>query len=445
MPKHPLRRIVVMLIGSVLLIVAGCSHSSNKGENQQDVPSPQVVQKKEPLVFRITWKTYSGRGEAIRKIVQAYNEQSTSKYEITLADGDEDRDTIEALLDHKTPDHADLYVLPYRYIQYFGEQGKLLNITSDFKQEQDLFYEELWNLSVLNNQVYGIPWLSHSMGLIYNQDLLEKSGVDPTEINSLERLVLALEKVERSTTAKGIGLVGANHHDITWMVNQFIYGFNSSLVNADGSKVMINNKKSKSALEFYKDVLGQHAQGSWTTDTGIEVMDYFRKGKVAFEIQSIWGVTDIWKNGNPFKVGVIPLKNVGLKAEIGPMMVALPAQIDEQKKEAGIQFMKYLISVEGQEKVLDGEYSVEHDTYYPFRIPVRKDLVHSRLFETNPLFLPFLEGLNDPSIDVPTPRWEIVKKDLYEEGLHQVMTNELTIDEFLREMETKGNDILLEP
>lgn len=445
MPKNPLNWIVVLLIGSILFILAGCSQSSNQGNPQQALPSTQDTIIKEQLVFRITWKTYSGRGDAIRKIVQAYNNLNTSKYEIILTDGDEDRDTIENLLDPKNKDQVDLYVLPYRYIKYFGEQGMLLNITEEFMQEEDLFYEELWDLSVLNNQVYGIPWLGHSMGLIYNVDLLEQSGVDPTQINSLESLVAALEKVESSTAAKGIGLVGANHHDITWMVNQFIYGFGSSLVNPEGSKVMINNKQSKAALEFYKNVLGKHAQESWTQDTGLEVMEHFREGKVAFEIQGIWGVTDIWKNGNPFEVGVIPLKNISLKAEVGPMMVALSSQIDEKKREAAFQFMRYLISVEGQEKVLDGEYSVEHDAYYPFRTPVRKDLIDSRLFENNPEFLPFLEGFHDPSIDVPTPKWDVIKKELYEDGLHKVMTEELTIDDFLQQIESKGNEVLLEP
>ncbi|ULO07698.1 extracellular solute-binding protein [Paenibacillus sp. 19GGS1-52] len=443
MPRFPLTLIVCLLIGSMPLLIAGCEHSSTEVNNLQ-VGSIQEAPKKDSLVFRITWKTYSGRGEAIRKIVQAYNDQNTSQYEVIMVDGDEDRDVIEDLLDRKNQDQVDVYVLPYRYIKYFGQQGKLLNLTQEFAQEKDLFYEELWNLSMVDKQVYGIPWLGHSMGLIYNQDLLERSGVDPKQINSLENLVSALERVESNTTAKGIGLVGANHHDITWMVNQFIYGFGSSLVNSEGSQVTINNQQSKAALEFYKNVLGKHAQANWTNDSGIEVMDQFREGKVAFEIQGIWGVTDIWKNGNPFEVGVIPLKNVSLKAEVGPMMVAVSPQVDE-KKNAAIQFMKYLISVEGQEKVLDGEYSIEHDTYYPFRTPVRKDLVHSRLFENNPVFSTFLEGFNDPSIDVPVPKWEAIKKDLYEEGLHQVMTGELKIDEFLQQMETKGNQILLEP
>jgi multiple sugar transport system substrate-binding protein len=280
------------------------------------------------------------------------------------------------------------------------------------------------------------------MCLLYNKDLLKKAEVVPGSIKSLEAFIEALEAVEEKTGARGIGLVGADSNDVSWMVNQFVYGFGSSLVSGDGKTVEFNNEKSKAALDFYKNILGKHAQPTWTGDTGEEVMKYFRNQEVAFEIQGIWGVTDIQKNGSPFEVGVISMKDIGLCAEVGPMMLAIPSGMSGEKKEEAVSFIRYMVSRDAQEQILNGEYSPEHDAYYPFRTPIRIDMSDSRIVKSNPEYGLFIEGFGNPSIDVPVPAWEAVKDDYYESGLNKVMSGEMTIDAFLVMIETEGNRIL---
>ena len=391
------------------------------------------------LTFRITWKDYSGRGEAIQKIVDTYNEDYSNGYSISMVNGDENLATIESLIESNT---RTIYLLPYRFVKHFGDKDILAVLTSEFQDSEKLFYPEVWKLGTVNGKTYGIPWLGHSMCLLYNKSLLNDAGVDAGSIDSLESLLDAIKTVEENTNAKGIGLVGADSNDVSWMVNQFIYGFGSSLVNDDGTQVVINNEQSKQALEFYKNILGEHAQPTWVNDTGGEVMAYFRDQEVAFEIQGIWGVTDILKNGAPFEVGIIALNDIGLCAEIGPMMLSIPASMNEEMKTEAVKFIHYMISKEAQEKIMYGEYSPEHDTYYPFRTPIRIDMADSQIFQSNPEYLKFIEGFEKPSIDVPVPAWQTVKDNFYETGLHQVMTGQMSIDEFLNMVETQGNEIL---
>lgn len=401
---------------------------------------PVEVEKRETIPFRITWTDYSGRGVAIKKIVDLYNQDSAHTYEIVLQSGDEVLGTIESLLSQTG--NEPVLVLPYRYVKYFGDQDILLNLTEAFKNEKELFYPELWKLGTVNEQAYGIPWLGHSICLIYNKTLMEKAGVDPTSINSLETLVKAIETVEAKTTAKGIGLVGANHNDLSWMVNQFVYGFGSELVDASGKKVALNNEKTIAAIDFYKNVLGPHAQPTWLTDTGVEVMNHFRDQEIAFEFQGVWGVTDIEKNGNPFEIGIINLEDIGLYAEVGPMMLSIPKSLSDDKQKKAIDFIEFMISKDAQEKIMDGEYNPEHDTYYPFRVPTRMDLTDSLIFKKYPQYLPFIKGFKRPSIDVPVPKWQTIKDVYYAPGLNQVMKSEVTIEDFLKTLETKGNEIL---
>jgi len=437
--KYRILFFVVLLLTSLFLVSCDKKHTDITTVNT-DITSSSATEAGSDLTFRITWKDYSGRGEAIQKIVDSYNNDYSDGVTVSMVNGNEDRTEIENLL---TGSSETIYVLPYRYVKYFSEKGYLMDLTSSFEAEEELFYPEIWDLGTVDDKAYGIPWLGHSMCLLYNKDLLNTAGVDPDSINSLDALLSAIELVEEKTDAQGIGLIGADSNDVSWMVNQFIYGFGSSLVSADGKTVTINNDESKSALDFYKNVLGEHAQSTWVDDTGVEVMSNFRNQSIAFEIQGIWGVTDIMKNGAPFEVGIIPMKDIGLNAEVGPMMLAIPENMSDEMKQEAIRFIRYMISTEAQEKIMNGEYSPEHDTYYPFRTPIRIDMVDSRIFQSYPDYMFFVEGFSNPSIDVPVPAWQIVKDEFYQPGLHQVMSGEISIDDFLERIETEGNAILV--
>lgn len=422
----------LMAAGAFFVIQQFPTFFASKGINPE---SNQV------LGLRITWKGYSGRGEAIARITETYNQENPG-WDVVLEDGDEDIEAIENLLKNSP---RTVFVLPYRFVRYFAMKGALADLTGHFADAGVLFFPQVWELGTYKSAVYGVPWIGHSMGLIYNKALLNKAGVDPASIVSLDALVEAMEKVEAATDAYGIGLVGAEGNDISWMVNQFVYGFGASLVSEDGKRVTANSVEARDAIVFYRDVLGPHAQPTWLEDTGNEVMERFLNQGVAFEIQGIWGVTDVKKNGSPFEVGVISLKDIGLCAEIGPMMLAVSSAMDAKTKEEAFRLMRYLISTDAQEQIMKGEYSPEHDMYYPFRTPIRMDMADGAIFHSRPEYMAFMKGFENPSIDVPVPKWQEVKEKIYEPGLSRVMRGELSVEEFLRTLEEEGNKLLNGP
>ncbi len=424
----------VLLSFLIATTLTACTSSIEK------VDTPPTA--KTPLYFRITWADYSGRGTAIRKIVDVFNQSNEAPYEIILVGGDEDMDHINASLAGK--EKPMIYALPYRLVKYYGENGDLMDLSAEFSTESNIFYPEIWKLGVIEDKLYGIPWVGHSICLIYNKNLIDKAGIDPKTIQSLKTLVSALALIKSKTDAYGIGLVGADHNDASWMINQFIYAYGAKLVDDTGHKVLVNTPKSEEAILFYKDTLGAYAQPSWKEDTGIEVMDYFRTGQIAFEFQGIWGVTDIDKNNNPFEIGVIPLDDIGLRPEIGPLLLSFSKHMPEDMRKTSNQFIKFMISTEAQEMIFKGEYSPEHDAYYPFRVPMRKDIAEAMTSNEYSKYLPFLSGFDNPSIDVPSSKWQIIKEQIYQTGLHKVFNSELSIQEFLNEVEATGNIILNE-
>ncbi|GAU79617.1 ABC transporter substrate-binding protein [Fusibacter sp. 3D3] len=405
-------------------------------------PIPKSEAVKTPIYFRITWTDYSGRGNAIREIVDVFNQTHNAPYEITLVGGDEDMNAIGAsLIDKNKPM---IYALPYRLVKYYGENGDLFDLSADFSTESTHFYPEIWKLGVVEDNLYGIPWVGHSICLIYNKTLLKQAGVDPKKIQSLDTLLSALENIQTKTLAYGIGLVGANHNDVSWMVNQFISAYGAKLVDDAGQKVLINDPNAEEAILFYKNNLGAYAQPSWREDTGVEVMNHFRASKIAFEFQGIWGATDIDKNDNPFEIGILPLDDIGLKPEVGPILLSVSKNMPDDMKIISNQFIQFMISTEAQEMVFKGEYSPEHDAYYPFRVPMRKDIAEAMTSTEYSKYLSFLSGFDDPSIDVPVSKWQIIKEQLYQPGLHKVFNSEMTVQDFLTEVEASGNIILNE-
>ncbi|NLI52734.1 MAG: hypothetical protein GX417_00245 [Clostridiales bacterium] len=97
-----------------------------------------------------------------------YNAMSEKDAYIQLVGGDEDSEAIRTVLATRP---ETILVLPYRHVQYFGDQGSLTDLTAAFAAEEPLFYREIWALGTANGVTYGIPWLGHSMCLLYNETL----------------------------------------------------------------------------------------------------------------------------------------------------------------------------------------------------------------------------------------------------------------------------------
>ncbi len=234
-----------------------------------------------------------------------------------------------------------------------------------------------------------------------------------------------------ATGKSALGLVGANSHDITWMVSQFIYTYGGELMDCTGEEILIGSLEAADGIDFYKNVLGNFAQEGWVEDTGVEVMEAFAAGDIAFEIQGPWGISDVWKKGFPFEVGVIPLSDIGVYSEVGPMMLSMVEGSHSNEAET---FIRYMTSIESLEKIMEGEYEPKYDAYYPFRVPLRKDMESSAFFEKYPEFLSFIEGFKLPSINTPCEAWYEIQQNVYPDVLHRIMTDEISIEEGLKEV-----------
>ncbi len=387
------------------------------------------------IAFRITWDELSSRGIAVRNIVEEYNE-SQNKFHVTMVGGNETREDYIMELEQ---DNIDVFMVPYRYIKDSAISDKFMELSDWGAENEDYFYDAIQPLTRSKNGVVGIPWIGHSMALIYNKGLIEQAGIDPESLKSMQDLLNACKQITQKTDAYGLGLVGANSHDLSWMVSQFVYSFGGSLVETDSegnqTSILINSPESAQALDFYINELGKYAQEGWQTHTGGDVMEVFADEKIAFEIQGPWGITDIWKRGNQFEVGAIPLSQLNMYSEVGPLMLSISR--NSKSIDGAKDFILYLTNKKTLEKIMDGEYDEKYQAYYPYRVPLRKDMEDSTFFKKYPEFLVFIEGYEKSSINTPTEEWEEEYKNIYEYYIHEVIIGNITISQALENIENK--------
>ena len=210
-------------------------------------------------------------------------------------------------------------------------------------------------------------------------------------------------------------------------------------------QVALNSTEGKKALEFYVKLVNEVCPPDTGNKDGGGVMADFRNQVAAMEFQGPWGITDIWKNGRPFEVSAapVPAGPAGRAADIGPYMLAITTGIKGEQLEASYQLINFLGSKKGQEMLMRGE-KAQDGNYYPFRVPIRKDMATTEYFQQNPEFIAFIEGMKYPSINSPIKEWVKISAEVYRSELNKAVLGLITPEEALKNIEERGNKILAE-
>lgn len=438
------RVISLLLVLSMIFALTACS-----SENATDKTQGQDAKTNEPVEIKmqIVWAEDSGRGMAIREILDEFEKENPGIKVKLLGGSQEEQKLLTMILSGEAPE---VIQVPYRYVQALGGQGAFVDLTKDFSKNKDNFYEQLWNLAEVDGKLYGYPWMGHTIQLVYNKTLFEKAGLTKAP-ETWEELYEYAKKltIDKDGDGKidqyGIGLVGKQHHDITWLFNMFAHQAGAKLVKEENGeyKVAINSPEGKKALEYYIKLIKECAPPDTANKAGGDVMADFRNQVTAMEFQGPWGITDIWKNGKPFEVSAapVPAGPAGRAADIGPYMLTVPVGVEGKKLEASKKLIEFLGSKKGQEMLMKGE-KADDGNYYPFRVPIRKDMEDTDYFKKHPEFLVFIEGLKYPSISTPIKEWVKVEEEVYRSQLNKAVIGEVSVEEALKNIEKLGNEIL---
>ncbi|MGB4337061.1 MAG: ABC transporter substrate-binding protein [Bacillota bacterium] len=211
------------------------------------------------------------------------------------------------------------------------------------------FYPQFLERSVVDGQVYGLPWYGDCRSLLYRKDLLAEAGVpEPTESWTWDEFLTYAKKLTKDTDGDGV-------------IDQ--YGFGTSaryasqfqmFVRQNGADFVDETKNVATAtdpavveaMQFYVDLTRKHGvtpPGATNIDLQ-EIQKMFAEGKVAMFIDASDTAVRFSKEpdlAGKLGVGLLP-HNKAHGSFAGADMVVMSSQ--SKNKEAAWKLLSWIVS-----------------------------------------------------------------------------------------------------
>lgn len=447
-----MKKIIRATLSSVvaLSLLAGCA-SADETETTGTTDTTETTEtdandsdEQTEISLQIIWDADSDRGKTIQTILDGFEEENPDIKVNLVGSSQNNQKLLTQLLSGEAPE---VMQVGYRDLQGLATEGVFYDMTDDFSDAADEYYENIFELGISEGNLYGMPWNGHAVGLVYNKDMFDAAGIDapPTTWDELYEDAKALTidtDGDGEIDQYGLGMVGKQGYDLVWNVNQFMKQGGTVFMNDDHT-VGMNTEEGIASLEYYKKLLDETAPKDSAEKDGSGVMADFRNGVTAMEFQGPWGVTDIWQNGYPFEVGsaLMPAGPAGSFADIGVTDLVIPSSVTGDELDASLRLIEYLTDKPAQEVLIRGALG-DDGNYYPFRVPLRKDMADTEYLVEHPELNVFIEGLATPCISPLDANWTQVENEVLASEYSSVVIGAETPAEALQVIEEKGNEIL---
>jgi multiple sugar transport system substrate-binding protein len=441
-----IKKFGILVLAGAMTFVSACSSKPDSSSPDAAAPADNTG-KVTNISMQIAWASDSGRGKAIREILDEFEKKNADVKVEMLGGVQYGSKLLTQILSGKAPE---VLQVNYGDVKSLAPQGAFEDLSKTFGSEKANYEPEIWKLSEDGGKLYGMPWLGHTIQLIYNKTLFEKAGIKSPP-KTWDELYDAAKKLTVDTNGDGkpdqygIGLAGKQGPDLSWMFGMFAAQGGAKLVKEanGGHEVAINSPKGQKALEFYTKLMKETAPPDSLNKDGGAIMADFRNQVVAMELQGPWGVSDVWKTGGKFETGVaeVPAGPAGKATEVTAYLLSVPTGVEGDKLKAANKLIQFLTSKPAQEMIMKGEKG-DDGKYYPFRIPIRKDMGDTQYYKDHPEFLVYQEGLKYPFTLVPIPQWAQVSDEIYQNALNQAVSGSISAAQALKMVEDKGNEII---
>jgi len=264
------RLITLVFVLALVIGIAGCAQPEAEGPATVHV---LAMEQAGPTV------------EEMDSIVAEFNE-SNPNIEVVI-----DYVSYDALHDKVTtamassPPAYDAFLVDDIWYSEFADKGYIFNVSDKITQEmKDGIFDAAWDISTVEGEVYGMPWLLDEKYFFYNEKLLNEAGFsDPprTWEEMLEQAAVLKEK-------------GIAEYPIVWSWGQYeaaicdwvtlLEGNGGKLVDEAGNP-MFNDEKGVETLAWMvqtiDDGITNPASVSYVEE---DVRNVFSQGKAAFAL-----------------------------------------------------------------------------------------------------------------------------------------------------------------
>jgi multiple sugar transport system substrate-binding protein len=334
--------------------LAGLAAACGAGTQSSSTAAPAKLKEPASLLF---WSILGGADGVRMKDMTAQYVKETPLVKIEDIQGVPDfiQKFIASSVAGSPPD---VVWIRQTYIPGFAEKSMLLDLLPKELGQVGLRAEDfdatVWKASEYKGKRYTIPIDIHGYHLIFNEAFVRDGGMDPSKPPATwvdwqewaSRLTQGEAKYGATINNSGGGLAWQFHGFLKQVAKQT--GTDADFFTADGKKANFNNAAGNAALSFMADIW-KRANHPIPYPAGQGSLDYLEQKKLGSMVNGPWSLNRLAAPGNPMynelRVTFCPQRDVSKPswwAQSHQIALAKPQKIEENKRAAAFDFMKWL-------------------------------------------------------------------------------------------------------
>ena len=237
----------------------------------------------------------------------------------------------------------DVFEIGSTWGPHFSQSGVLKEITRETAPYRNQYL--MWEPVMVQDKVYGFPWLVGTRFLFYNKTLFEKAGLDPSRPpRTWNELLGAAQKIKAlSFDTYGYGISVAEEFSPWHTFIPYLWNSGGDVLSPDLKTVVLNSKPAHQTLSFY-----QRLKPYALLNRQEQIDQLFAAGKVGMMLSGAWNFKSIQKTNSSLDYGVSPVptpspSQPSISFGGGEMLVILNKT--KHPKEA-FEFVRFLTSYE---------------------------------------------------------------------------------------------------
>lgn len=248
----------------------------------------------------------------------------------------------------------------------FAAQGALAPLDELITaQDKALYWDKLWNSTVIDGKSYAFPWYASIPIMMYNTDLFKKAGLNPNQPPETWEQVLMYSRIIKTK----LGIYGFEPNIIA-LDELLLEGI--PILTPDGKKAAFNTPAAVTRLKFfvnaYKENLMPRSLGGY-----VEGREKFQAGQLAMYPAGLTMLQHIEKNApNIYKVTEVAPYPVGKGKMIKVALMNLVIPITSPNKAAAAKFALHVTS---------SKWQIEFSNYATVVPSTKQGLETSKVFQ----------------------------------------------------------------
>lgn len=440
------RIIGLVMLGAIVLGLGGCASQGSETAETKSEPVKQEVEIAKEAVEIEFWHAMGGsKGEALKKLTDDFNTKNED-ITVTLVNQGGYRDLFSKLMAsakaNTLPTMTQIYC---NRLSWYIDKGLVVDLkpymtnkeygltTEDLKDIPPLFLDDgIWG----ENQ-YAFPFNKSQMVLYYNEDMLKSKNIAvPTNWEEWKIANEALTIDENKDGEPEIyGTVFANN--ISTDIAPWVKQSGGVIIDESTDQLNFDTLETKEAVEFLSGMIKDKIARTAGEDKHSNVP--FVQGRAAMCVASTSAIPYIEKDISPdmnWFAAPLPAHKTNDQLYYGTNVATFTTASEEQRI-ASWKYMKYLTEAENT------AFFAMETGYLPVRRSAREIPIYQKYIQEHPI-----KGVGLKSFDNGFQGTRIIGQinalDILGEELNEVFFNNKSVDEALKNAQTRGEKALKE-